>query len=111
MKKKKLIIGLVFVTAVLVVAWMTFLHSHAYTLSDSETAAKAEQIQPITGKVEVFSSCDTDVVFINVETGKTYLIGYVTHGMSETIQLERGEWYRVEGAGTLTMRPVNIRIE
>ena len=38
-------------------------------------------------------------------------IGYITHGMSETIQLEKGKWYSVEGAGELTIRPVNVRIE
>lgn len=36
---------------------------------------------------------------------------YYAHGMSETIQLEKGKWYSVEGAGELTIRPVNVRIE
>ena len=54
---------------------------------------------------------DTDVVFTDTESGEQYTIGYITQGVSETIQLERGKWYRVEGAGELTMRPVNVRIE
>ncbi len=47
----------------------------------------------------------------DVETGKTYEIDYITSGVSETLQLERGKWYEVEGAGELIVRPVNIRIE
>ena len=40
-----------------------------------------------------------------------YVIGYITSGVGETIKLERGKWYRVEGIGELTVRPVNVRIE
>ena len=50
-------------------------------------------------------------IIICIESRKQYTIGYITHGMSETIQLEKGKWYSVEGAGELTIRPVNVRIE
>ena len=72
---------------------------------------KSEQIQPVNGSVKVTGTADTDVVFTDIESGETYVIGYITHGAGDTIQLERGKWYKVEGAGELTVRPVNIRIE
>ena len=52
------------------------------------------------------------MLFLRIlKSRKQYTIGYITHGMSETIQLEKGKWYSVEGAGELTIRPVNVRIE
>lgn len=68
-------------------------------------------IQPINNKIKVSGNADTDVIFTDIESRKQYTIGYITHGMSETIQLEKGKWYSVEGAGELTIRPVNVRIE
>ena len=59
----------------------------------------------------LFRNADTDVIFTDIESRKQYTIGYITHGMSETIQLEKGKWYSVEGAGELTIRPDNVRIE
>ena len=61
--------------------------------------------------VKVTGTADTDVVFTDTESGETYVIGYITSGAGETIKLERGKWYRVEGDGELTVRPVNVRIE
>ncbi|MDE8705357.1 hypothetical protein PZH31_06595 [[Ruminococcus] torques] len=72
---------------------------------------KNELIQPINNKIKVSGNADTDVIFTDIESRKQYTIGYITHGMSETIQLEKGKWYSVEGAGELTIRPVNVRIE
>ena len=54
---------------------------------------------------------DTDVIFTDIETGETYTVGYITSGVSEKIQLQKGKWYTVEGAGNITVSPVNIRIE
>ncbi|WP_242974467.1 hypothetical protein [Blautia sp. An81] len=71
----------------------------------------ATQIQPVTGSVKVTGTADTDVVFTDIESGETYAIGYITSGTGGTIKLERGKWYRVEGVGELTVRPVNVRIE
>ena len=84
---------------------------HTFTLSHSEGTIKAEQIQPLRGTVKVSGDCDTDVVFTDVETGKQYIIGYITHGMTEKIKLEKNKWYKVEGEGNLTMSPVNVRVE
>ena len=84
---------------------------HTFTLSNSEGTIKAEQIQPLRGTVKVSGDCDTDVVFTDVETGKQYIIGYITHGMTEKIKLEKNKWYKVEGEGNLTMSPVNVRVE
>ena len=55
--------------------------------------------------------CDTDVIFTDIETGETYTVGYITSGVSEKIKLQKGKWYTVEGAGNITVSPVNIRIE
>ena len=110
MKKKRVIMCLFLVVIILIVVWLVFQNKHTYTLS-GDSVVKSEQIQPVTGTVKVTGSVDTDVIFTDVESGETYTIGYITPGMGDTIQLERGKWYRVEGAGTLTMKPVNIRIE
>ena len=67
--------------------------------------------EPVNGSVKVTGTADTDVVFTDIESGETYVIGYITSGTGEKIKLERGKWYRVEGAGELTVRPVNVRIE
>lgn len=72
---------------------------------------KNEQIQPLFQTVKVSGDCDTDVVFTDTETGEEYLIGYITHGVSQTIQLPAGRWYTVEGAGNLRVGPVKVRIE
>lgn len=72
---------------------------------------KSEQIQPISATVKVTGTADTDVVFTETESGKTYTIGYITSGMNGSIQLEQGKWYTVEGSGNLTLRPVNVRVE
>ena len=51
------------------------------------------------------------MVFTDVETGEEYVIGYITHGVSETIKLEKGKWYTVKGGGNLVLSPVNLRME
>ena len=72
---------------------------------------RREQIQPLFGTVRVSGDSDTDVVFTDVETGEKYTIGYITHGMTEKIKLERGRWYSVAGSGNLTVKPINVRVE
>ena len=88
----------------------SYIKMHTFTLSGDERV-KSEQIQPVTGSVKVTGTADTDVVFTDIESGETYAIGYITSGTGGTIKLERGKWYRVEGVGELTVRPVNVRIE
>ena len=86
-------------------------YKHTFILTDEAGIIKSEQIQPLFGTVKVRSDSDTDVVFTDVETGEEYVIGYITHGMKETIELEKGRWYTVEGSGNLVIGPVNVRIE
>lgn len=51
--------------------------------------------------------CFTDVENPEVQ----YKIGYITPGMTETIKLEKGRWYSVRGAGEITVRMVNARVQ
>ena len=106
------IIIIAFVIAALAVGGFFFgyVRAHSYTLSGTE-ALKSEQIQPIFATVKVTGTEDTEVVFTDVETGKEYKIGYITHGMSGSVKLERGKWYKVEGSGKLTIWPVRLRVE
>lgn len=82
-----------------------YLRAHTFTLSGDE------QIQCITGTVQVSSPEDTSVIFIDAKTGDNYAIPFIASGQSETINLEKGKWYSVEDGAGLTMRPVNTRTE
>lgn len=95
----------------LVAIYINIQRSHTFTLSNDEGTIKTEQIQPLWEIVKVSVDRDTDVVFTDVETGKQYTIGYITHGITEKIKLESNKWYKVEGGGNLTLCPVNVRIE
>ena len=90
------------------ISYNSYVKIHTFTLSGSERV-KSEEIQPVSGSVKITSTADTDVVFTDIESGETYVIG--SSGEGETIKLERRKWYRVEGIGELTVRPVNVRIE
>ena len=92
------------------ISYNSYVKIHTFTLSGSERV-KSEEIQPVSGSVKITSTADTDVVFTDIKSGEIYVIGYITSGVGETIKLERGKWYRVEGIGELTVRPVNVRIE
>ena len=111
MKAKRIIlcVAVVFLAGILIYSAMQ--RKHTFTLSNGEGSVKAEQIQPLFGTVRVSGDKDTDVVFTDVETGEQYTIGYITHGVTEKINLEMGKWYRVEGGGNLTVKPVNVRVE
>jgi len=98
-------------TVFLVAIYINIQRSHTFTLSNDEGTIKTEQIQPLWEIVKVSGDRDTDVVFTDVETGKQYTIGYITHGITEKIKLESNKWYKVEGGGNLTLCPVNVRIE
>lgn len=114
MKKKWLILCFVVVLVLLVVifGYIGIQKAHTFTLANQDgTTLQSEQIQPLFGTVKVSGDCDTDVVFTDVETGETYTVGYITPGMSDKIKLQKGRWYTVEGAGNLTLSPVNVRIE
>ncbi|MBU5435737.1 hypothetical protein [Pseudoflavonifractor sp. MSJ-37] len=84
---------------------------HIVTLPKDEGKIKTEQIQPLWGTIKVSGDSDTDVVFTDVETGERYMIGYITHGVTEKIALEKDKWYKVEGGGDLTLYPVNVRFD
>ena len=108
---KKILIIIISVAIVIIAGLLILRNNYTFTLSGSENRLKSEQIQPITGTVRVYGTCDTDVVFTDVETGKEYTIGYITNGMSESIKLKTGKWYTVECDGTVTVKPVNVRVE
>lgn len=111
-KQLKRSLGVAIPLAVLItgISYNSYIKIHTFTLSGDETM-KSEQIQPVNGSVKVTGTVDTDVVFTDIESGETYVIGYITPGACDTIKLERGKWYRVEGGGELTVRPVDVRIE
>lgn len=111
-KRWKRALGVAIPLAVLVIgiSYGGYMKMHTFTLSGDGTM-KSEQIQPVNARVKVTGTADTDVVFTDIESGETYVIGYITPGAGGTMKLERGKWYRVEGAGELTVRPVNVRIE
>lgn len=98
-------------TVFLVAIYINIQRSHTFTLSNDEGTIKTEQIQPLWEIVKVSGDRDTDVVFTDVETGKQYTIGYITHDITEKTKLESNKWYKVEGGGNLTLCPVNVRIE
>ena len=110
-KKKWVIPCLIAVCVIAAVAYVGIQKTHTFTLSTEDgTAIKSEQIQPLFGTVRVSGDSDTSVVFTDIETGETYTIGYITHGLSEKIKLQKGKWYTVEGFGNLTIRPITIRV-
>lgn len=105
-------LGVAVPLAILVIgiSYNSYVKIHTFTLSGDEIM-KNEQIQPISGSVKITGNADTDVVFTDIESGETYVIGYITSGAGDTIKLKQGKWYRVESAGELTLKPVNVRIE
>ncbi len=111
-KRLKQALGVAIPLAVIIIgiSYNSYIKMHTFTLSGGEIV-KSEQIQPVGGKVKVTGTADTDVVFTDIESGETYVIGYITSRVGDTIKLERGKWYRVEGIGELTVSPVNVRIE
>lgn len=112
MKRKWLIPCFIAVFVIAILFYAGIQRTHTFTLATrSGTAIKSEQIQPLVWTVSVSGDCDTDVVFTDIETEETYTIGYITSGISEKVKLQKGRWYTVEGAGNLTVSPVNIRIE
>ena len=111
-KRLKRALGVAIPLAVIIIgiSYNSYIKMHTFTLSGGEIV-KSEQIQPVNGSVKVTGTADTDVVFTDIESGETYVIGYITSRVGDTIKLERGKWYRVEGIGELTVSPVNVRIE
>ena len=100
MKKYLPIIVAIVIIIIGVGFFFQYRSSHTFTLTDLET----EEIQPILGTIRVSGTQDTDVWFVDVENpDNRFKIGYITPGMSETIKLERGKWYKVEAAGEITV--------
>src|SRR5699024_156761 len=85
------------------ISYNGYVKTHTFTLSGSERV-KSEEIQPVSGSVEITSTAATDGVLKDIESEFSYVIGYITYGVGETIKLEGGKWYRVEGMGELTVR-------
>lgn len=79
--------------------------------SNTITVSGTEEIQPILNTVKVSGDSDTSVIFTDVETNEQYMVGYITHGVTEKIKLKKGSWYKVEGRGKITLYPVKVRIE
>lgn len=111
MKKKHLVLCAIVIFLIGISVYFNMQSKHTFTLSNTDGMTKSEQVQPLFGTVNVRGDCDTDVVFTDVETGEEYVIGYITSGVSETINLEKGKWYIVKGGGNLVLSPVNVRIE
>lgn len=106
-RRVKNFIGIVAVLIILIggIGGYAYRRAHTFTLSGDE------QIQPVTGTVTVSSPRDTEVIFIDVKSGDNFAIPYITSGTSETIRLEKGNWYRIETGEGLTLHLVNVRIE
>lgn len=100
---KKIILLVLIVGSVLF--YKNFENSNTITISGSE------EIQPILSTIKVSGDSDTSVVFTDVETNEQYVVGYITHGVTEKIKLKKGSWYKVEGKGKITLFPVKVRIE
>lgn len=100
---KKIILLVLIVGSILF--YKNFENSNTITISGSE------EIQPILSTIKVSGDSDTSVVFIDVKTGEEYVVGYITHGVTEKIKLKKGSWYKVEGKGKITLYPVKVRIE
>ena len=100
---KKIILLVLIVGSVLF--YKNFENSNTITISGSE------EIQPTLSTIKASGDSDTSVVFTDVETNEQYVVGYITHGMSEKIKLKKGSWYKVEGKGKITLYPVKVRIE
>ena len=111
MKKRRLILYVIAIFVAAIFFYTNIQMKHTFTLTNDEGIIKSEQIQPLFGTVKVSGDCDTDVVFTDIETGKKYVIEYITSGVSEKIKLEKGKWYTVVGGGNLVISPVNVRVE
>lgn len=105
MKRNKILFGLLALLLMLFVVHVVIHRAYTVTVTD-----EAEQIQPVLSTVRASSDYDTSVTFTDVETGETCTIGYLTHGLTETVRLSRGHWYTMESAGPLTLTPVRVRI-
>lgn len=111
MKKKCVGLCVTAVFLIMVLVYSGIQKKYTVILPNDTGRIKTEKIQPLLGIVKVSGDSDTDVIFTDVETGEQYIIGYITHGVTEKIKLERGKWYKVEGVGNLTLYPVNVRGE
>ena len=107
---KKIILGILIVILG-IYGWTTFVSIHTFTLISEDKGIKSEEIQPLFSTVKVSGDCDTNVTFVDVLTNEEYEIGYITHGVSESIRLTKGKWYKVSGRGNLEISLVHVRIE
>ena len=89
-KQLKRAVGVIIPLAVLIIgiSYNSYIKMHTFTLSGDERV-KSEQIQPVTGRVKVTGTTDTDVVFTDIESGETYL--KVTLLLEQAVQLNLKE--------------------
>ena len=89
MKTKRVGLCVIAVFLIVVLIYSGIQKKHTVTLlNNDEDRIKTEQIQPLWEIVKVSGDRDTDVVFTDVETGKQYTIGYITHGITEKSNLK-----------------------
>ena len=98
--KRALSVAIPLAVVIIGISYNSYVKMHTFTLSGNETV-KSEQIQPVNGSVKVTGTADTDVVFTDIESGETYVIGQITHGAGDTIQLERGNGTRLKALENL----------
>lgn len=112
MKKTKYILTLVLILIFGYIFYTSQSLEHTFILSSQSGTNKSDlEISPIFSTIKVSSEEDTDVVFTDVKTKKTFTIGYITPGIVEKIKLEKGHWYKVESKGNITVSPVNVRTQ
>lgn len=73
--KRALSVAIPLAVVIIGISYNSYVKMHTFTLSGNETV-KSEQIQPVNGSVKVTGTADTDVVFTDIESGETYVIGY-----------------------------------
>lgn len=102
-------IGYILLIASMIAAWVVFQNVNTCVITLSDIKDNVE-ICPELDLINVYADGDTSVLFVDVMTGQTYSIGYLTPGMSESIRLKKGKWYAIRASASLTLNPVKVRI-
>lgn len=84
---------------------------HTFTLSNSEGTLSCFNISKDNIRIAIATYFYSSPKWLYLFCFYCTIIGYITHGMTEKIKLEKNKWYKVEGEGNLTMSPVNVRVE
>ena len=88
-KRLKRVLGGAIPLAILIIgiSYNSYVKMHTFTLSGSGRV-KSEQIQPVNGSVKVTGTADTDVVFTDIESGETYVIGTLLPEQEKKLNLK-----------------------